>query len=164
MVVFGRSQPGGLRALGKWSEGPSLQNKRFKAPNYETKSNGSQKVVTEGPRLIEWPMHNFCMRVRSFWAGECVCAPVSPGEPPGDQKRTGKCENIAFEGAVFRPPARRLASTQLLVVCGGPRPARWSEGPLATKPMEMAPGKWFEGPLVTKRNEMPPGGMVVRGP
>ena len=164
LVVFGRSQTGGLRALGKWSEGPSLQNKRFKAPNYETKSNGSQKVVTEGPRLIEWPMCNFWMRVRSFWAGECVCAPVSPGEPPGDQKRTAKCENIAFEGAVFRPPARRLASTQLLAVFGGPRPARWSEGPLATKPMEMAPGKWFEGPLVTKRNEMPPGGMVVRGP
>jgi hypothetical protein len=103
LVVFGGPQPGGLRALGKWSLGPSLQNKRFKAPNYETKSNGSQKVVTEGPRLIEWPMRNFCKRVRSFWAGECVCAPVSPGEAPGDQKRTGSVRTSPSKVQSFGP-------------------------------------------------------------
>ena len=141
---------------------PSLHNERFKAPKYKTKTNGPRKVVTAGPRPIKWPMRNFGMHVHSFWAGDCVCAPVSPGEPPKDKERPGRCENIVFEGAVFRPPARRLANAKLLVVFGGPRPARWFEGLPATKPMEMTPGKWSEGPLATNRKEFPlPGGMVV---
>ncbi len=77
------------------------------------------------PRTVDW-------QVRNFWAGESVLFRVIPS-PRESARKTGKgwggektpltkapAEKLA--SALFRPPARRLATAQLWAAFGSSRP------------------------------------------
>ncbi len=93
------------------------------------------------PRPVDW-------RIRNTWASECVCLHVLPS-PRKNPRRTGRgrggektqfskapAERLAT--AIFRPPARRLATATS--DCFRRSSVRRCEGPLATNRMEMGPG------------------------